>query len=205
MANLLTFELTNIRELAQRFAPAIVDKALKRTLDRMQTSVGAIVSKDVRSFYNVSAARIKKDLRLQRVTVGGKPGRVLLYVGERIGLKNFGGTVKNVTVEVTRKTGKTYSSRRAAAYHKVLRNGERKRSKHKTGALGFAATGNNSNYHFFARLPNSKKTVALMGPSVPHMVNRKTLDKVNDLLDTKMPAEFNRNLNFYLGKQVGLY
>lgn len=204
MAALLEFQLTDLPELKARFGDAVVNKALNRTLDRMQSKSATLVSSDVRSFYNIQAARIKQDLSLKREYLGGQPSRVLLYAGERIGLTRFAGTVRKVEVDAVSKLGTRFRTTRTAAYHKVAKSGSRTRSAHKTGALGFPAKGANANYQFFARLPNGSLE-ALYGPAVPLMVNKKTQQKLNAMLASDMHTEFNRNMAFYLGKQVGLY
>ncbi len=204
MAVLLEFDLSNIRELSQRFDPKIVDRALNRTLNVMQRKVRVVVSKDVRAFYNISAGRIKKDLSLKRTIEGGKPGRMLLYVGPRIGLPNFSGKVKTVRVQAVSNRGSRFSTRRQATYYRATRGAGQKRAQHKTGAYGFSALLNNGNIHFAARLGNGKLQ-ALKGPSVAHMVNRNTERKVLALLGAEMAPEFNRNMAFDLGRQVGLY
>ena len=207
MSTLLRFELTHIRELSEQFDASTVDKALKRTLDRMQDRAALIVSKDVRSFYNVSAARVKKDLALKTVTVGGKPGRLLLYVGQKVGLTRFAGSVRTVAVDATRKSsGKKFKTHRKAAYSKPFKSGARERSRTRNGAWGFPATGKNFNFHFFARDRDPKKIdTVLKGPSIPEMVNSNTFRKLNAILEQDMPREFNSHMNFYLGQKVGLY
>lgn len=203
----LHFDMRNIDELKKQFDPKIVDKSLMRTLDKMQTKASAAVSKDVRSFFNIQAHRIKQDLRLTSFSYYGQPARSLVYAGEKIGLTRFAGTVRKVKVTATSKNGKSFRTTRRAAYHKVKRGGSRLRTQHASGMLAFPAQGRAGNYHFFARIsadPKAKLAV-MKGPAVAQMVNRHARQVVDAMLQQDMPVEFNRNMSFYLGKQVGLY
>ncbi len=216
--HLVDFDLRNIDYLIRQFDPKLVDKAFNRTLNRMQTKVSTFIAKDVSGYYNVSSARVKKDLSIKKVVSGygthERPSRILVWAGLRIGLTQFKGTVRNVKVQATSKRGKRFRTTRKAAYAKTIRRGERKRAKHKDGRFGFPAhgmvgynpAGPRENYHFFVRKKDSKDVeVALYGKSVPQMITDKTLNKTADMLHEAMPVEFNRNIEYFLGKQVGLY
>lgn len=220
MAVLLEFQLKDLPELKARFGDAVVTKALNRTLDRMQSKAATLVSSDLRGFYNIQAARIKQDLSLKREYLGGHPSRILLYAGERIGMTRFAGTVRKVEVDAVSKLGKRFRTTRTAAYAKVTKGGARFRAKsRRTHLWAFPIMGRSGesdrreNYHFVTRAKAGSDQAerksglddALQGPSVPQMVNRKAVHKLNAMLSVEMPAEFNRNMAFYLGKQVGLY
>lgn len=197
---MVDIEFKNLDKLIQQYDPRVVNQSLSRTVNDIARKAKTQVSKEVRVVYNVKAGEINKTVTIKRANASN-PDAMLRWVGSKIGLAHFGLRVRNVSVTATSKTGKKFKTKRKQSRVKVRKN---KGLKVASGqyAKGFT----HDKKRIYARKKGSDNLAVLLGPSVPEMVDdRNVIDPIQQLIKTDFEKGFKRNMEFYLGKKVGLY
>ena len=198
MSSFLELKIENLTQLKAAHDPALVNKALKTAVNKSTAKAKTLVSRSVRENYTVKASDVGSSVTFTRAR-NGESEAVLRYVGSRIGLHKFTSRVR--TVSVRSKNGR-YGYKRKQTRVKV----------HKKDALT-PAVGPNGNAGFtgpdgrvYARVGIRRdKIVALMGPSIPQMVDKaKVIDPLNNMLSTELNEQFAHNLDFFMLQQMGL-
>lgn len=200
---MIEFKLENLDQLREVYDPKIVDKALTRSINRIAVRARKKVSQTVRAEFNIKARDIAKALRFKRAKSGSNEA-VLMYAGSRIGLHKFGMRTRTVKVKTSRygrtrqqvrvKVRKTSALTPAVGRVNVLFKGS-----HVT--QGFESQG-----RIYARKGKGRYPLMfLKGPSIPAMVDQDTvLNEVQALMNEEFAKEFERNMEFYLMRRVGL-
>ena len=195
---MLEFTLTNIDAIKAAYDPDLVEKALSTAINRVTAKGKTLISREIRDDYNVKAADVSRALTIRRARQG-EAEAVLMYAGSRLGLHKFGPRVRTIAATPTHNR---WGKRRKQTRVRV----------HKKDALT-PAVGPNGNAGFtapdgrvYARVGLAReKIVALMGPSIPQMVDKASvLDPLNQMLSTELNAEFSHNLEFYINQQMGV-
>jgi hypothetical protein len=105
---MLTYELTGIDELRQKFDPQMVNKALGIALQHATQKLRTRVSREVRQIYNIKAGDLSKSATIRRYT----GGHMLIYAGRMVPLHKFSaratkrGKYKGVSVQVRKDRGR---------------------------------------------------------------------------------------------------
>ncbi|MGB0958188.1 MAG: phage tail protein, partial [Litorivicinus sp.] len=167
---MLKFELSNLAALKQVYDPALVEKALVHSINRVSAKARTLVSREVRREYTIKARDINKALTLYRARRGNTEA-LLLYAGARIGLHKFMPRVRTVRTR-TRHWGNTRKQVRV----RVHQGGPLAPVKAAKDIEGFLSPEG----LIFARVGLKRHPLKFMaGPAIAQMVDKDTvLDRV---------------------------
>lgn len=189
---MFTYELTNLRELREKFDPKLVDKAFQRALQVAATKARTRISRKVRQTYNIKAGEISRSVVLRKLQ--SEPGRLLIYTGRMIGLDKFGARSKKVTSAKGPRRGVTVLLKKGGGRKLV-----------KGAFLGQAA---NAGHPFvfkrkrgtrMIKNPKKEQLRRLYGPSIAHMAgNKSVFAEFEAHAGEDAAIEFNRFLEFLM-------
>jgi len=207
--SVLKFDPADIEALKKEFGDQIVEKATVGAINKTVPKLRTYVSKLVRQEYTISAGDISRQVKFSRASKGSFSAK-LLYKGRRVGLINFAAKPKKVTLGRKRNKGVPWGRVRTGVTVKVKKSGGRKQV---TSRSAFIARGANGNQQVFyrnergARSRSGKvKIHAMKLLSVPDMVTNAEGDQAaayDQFAATEFAVEFDRAMDFYLGKQTG--
>lgn len=195
---MLELKIENITQLKAAYDPALVNKALTTAVNKATAKARTQISRAVRENYTVKASGVSSAVSLTRAK-NGEAEAVLRYAGSRLGLYKFASRVR--TVAVRSKNGR-YGYRRKQTRVRVHKNDGLTPAVGPNGNAGFTAPDG----RVYARVGVGRdKIVALMGPSIPQMVDKASvIDPLNDMLSTELNEQFTHNLDFFMTQQMGL-
>jgi hypothetical protein len=188
----ISYQGQTLDQIYKRYDPAIVEKALSRSKNRVMDKSATALNKKLREKYYLLARDVNKTLKKHRSIAAKKNDAVLEYVGPRLPLSMFSPAQKNIRV-TSRKTGKT-----------IRRKGVTVRIKKGAGRVliksipAFLTRGGTEVSYRKDENRESYRTPTVL--SVPEMITfmaqRKEFDRV---VSREFQPEFESNMNFYLG------
>lgn len=188
----ITYQGQTLDQLYRRFDPAIVDKALSRSKNRVMDKAATALNKKLREKYYLLARDINEGIKKHRSIAAQKNDAVLEYIGARLPLSLFSPKQKNIRV-VSQKTGKT-----------IRRKGVTVRIKKGEGRVliqsipAFLTKGGSSVSFRKDDRRDSYQTPNIL--SVPEMIAaRSQLEEFDRVVSLSFQPEFESNMNFYLG------
>lgn len=188
------FDINSLQALKNRYDPKLVEKAFSQALDRTQAKAATHISKDVRGDYHISAAEIKKRLKIQRARRDAS--RSLLYAGRRLPLDNFKPkTTRARVITATSRRGNQFKTRRRGASVMVRRDKGRQQVPGGWFAKGRILRRADQN-------DNRSQPRMQFGPSIPGMVaHESVIDSAQDMVREDLPRQFNGRMDYLLGRQ----
>jgi hypothetical protein len=110
MSPLMSAEINkkDIEELLKTYSPNLMRKAIRSSLDRTGTWAKKYLANDVASNFNISASRVKKDIKVVRTTQG-KLEASLVITNKQLSFINFGAYQDAQGVKVPFSKSKTYN------------------------------------------------------------------------------------------------
>lgn len=199
MAN-LQFDVRQLQELKKQFDPKDVEKALSWSTNAVARKAATLISRETRQRYDVSAAEIRKRLKISRIDRDA--GRSVLYTGRRLPLSQFKPREKWVTVSSKRRVQsgprKGSMARRRGVTVRVRKDKGRQLVKG-----GWSAKG--QIFRRQTRSDNKSAPEMRFGPSIPEMVdNPQVMQAAQDLVRNDLPQQFSNRLHYLLNKKAGL-
>ena len=178
---MITYELTQLKELREKFDPKLINQALGHALQLATTKLRTRVSREIRQLYNVKAGEVSRSATIKRLT----DGRMLIYTGRMIGLDKFSARPKRFRTAAGKRTGVTVQVRKDRG-RKVVKSGFVAGK----GAVIFKREGPE-------RLPINR----LYGPSLAHMAGNKVIGELATLqVGADAATEFDRYLKYLMEK-----
>lgn len=227
---MIEFEMQNVDRLAQLYDPRIVTKALTTSIRKVANKGATLVSKEVRKEYNISAADVRKKMKVKKLAYESAD-HAILFSAEHISLMHFdpqevaikrfkrAGEVKQRRI-FTRNEKKALISQRVDHMQfsvktpepelgvtvRIRKTGSRALVKGRNRYGAFLAKGRGGGTQVFMRRSKTRLPVdKLSGPSLAQMVDRKGVDDaVGDLVYVEAPGQFAAAMDFYLGKELSL-
>lgn len=188
----IEYQGLTIDQLKKRYDPAIIEKALARTKNRVADKSATALNKKVRERFVVKARDITGSLKKRRAFANKSSDAVLEYIGSRLPLSLFSPKQKQVRV-VSKRTGKNI--RRKGVTVKVLRTEPRKLI---TSIPAFLTKGGKAVSSRSDETRESYKTPTVI--SIPEMIRaREQLAEFEKVVAREIQPEFESNMNFYLG------
>lgn len=184
--------INELQALKRRFDPKTVEKAFMQALDRTTQKAATHISKDVRGTYAVSAAEVKKRLKIQRARRDAS--RSLLYTGRRLPLDTFKPKERMVRTTATSVRGKRFKTRRRGATVRVRKDTGRQMVPGGWLAKGRVLRRANS-------ADNKSQPRMQFGPSIPGMVaHESTITSAQDMVREDLPRQFSGRMDYLLGR-----
>lgn len=188
------FDINSLQALKNRYDPKLVEKAFDQALDRTQAKAATHISKDVRGDYHISAAEIKKRLKIQRARRDAS--RTLLYAGRRLPLDHFKPkTTRARVITATSRRGNQFKTRRRGASVMVRRDKGRQQVPGGWFAKGRILRRADQN-------DNRSQPRIQFGPSIPGMVaHESVIDSAQDMVREDLPRQFSGRMDYLLGQK----
>lgn len=190
---MLELQISNWKELEKVFDPAILNRATNRGISRGLMKTRTAIKERVRSRYVIKAGDIAKTVKLKKLSFN--PAVYLLnYAGYRRSLRHYGAKAKVVQTAAGQRIGVTVRIRKD--------RGRKLVGKQSGLSAGFFGPGG---YPAYARSTDKRKPIhKLTSLAVPQMVGTEyTVDFAHRIMVKEFPVEFNRAMDFYIGKLSG--
>lgn len=188
------YDIRGMQALKNRHDPKIVEKAFSHALDRTQAKAATHISRDVRDDYHITAADIKKRLKVDRARRDAS--RSLLYTGRRLPLDHFKPKATRArVVTATSRRGNRYKTRRRGASVLVRKDTGRQQVPGGWFAKGRILRRADRN-------DNASDPRIQFGPSIPGMVSHESvIDSAQDMVREDLPRQFSGRMDYLLGQK----
>jgi len=193
----ITYELTQLNELRQKFDPKLINKAIGQAMQLATTKLRTRVSRQIRQIYNIKAAEVSRSATIKRLT----DGRMLIYTGRMIGLDKFDAKQRLVRTssKVRNEKGRLVKGRRFGVTVRVRK--DRGRKLVTQAFLGGSGTGGSRNLIFKREGPERLPINRLYGPSLAHMAGNKIVGELaTQQVGADAATEFDRYLKYLMEK-----
>ncbi|SDF72740.1 hypothetical protein SAMN05216571_101410 [Onishia taeanensis] len=192
-------DIRDLQRLKDRHDPALVERALRRSLDATSRKAATHISRDLRGTYAIKARDVQRRLKIERVRRDAT--RALVYVGRRLPLEQFNPKRRWVSVEPRRKVKsgprKGSLARRRGATVRVRKDKGRQ----------VVPGGWYAKDHILRRADaddNASDPRIQFGPSIPGMVaHPATINSAQELVRRELQREFNGRLEHLLQQKTG--
>jgi hypothetical protein len=209
---MITYSLTNIDQARELFGGAVVDKAVKSTLNKLAEQAKTAVSKEIRKTYNIKARDLSAAMKVQRVRGGAYESHILTS-GPRFSLMYFDAQQTlirgndAITTRLTRAgkvSKRTRKGRKQSGVTVRVKNNEgRKLVKGRNRFGAFMANTPGGSTQIFTREARSRLPIdKLTGPAVAQMLGQKT-SVVQDFINRESGRIFSHELDFFAQQVVG--
>jgi hypothetical protein len=188
------YDIRGMQALKNRYDPKIVEKAFSHALDRTQAKAATHISRDVRDDYHITAADIKKRLKIDRARRDAS--RSLLYTGRRLPLDHFKPKATRArVVTATSRRGTRYKTRRRGASVLVRKDTGRQQVPGGWFAKGRILRRADRN-------DNASDPRIQFGPSIPGMVSHESvIDSAQEMVREDLPRQFSGRMDYLLGQK----
>jgi hypothetical protein len=188
------YDIRGMQALKNRYDPKIVEKAFSHALDRTQAKAATHISRDVRDDYHITAADIKKRLKIDRARRDAS--RSLLYTGRRLPLDHFKPKATRArVVTATSRRGNRYKTRRRGASVLVRKDTGRQQVPGGWFAKGRILRRADRN-------DNASDPRIQFGPSIPGMVSHESvIDSAQEMVREDLPRQFSGRMDYLLGQK----